>query len=64
MRFTKSLLIAGVIGLFCSSLGNAQIIYSNVFNGSAVSLNGTAPSVANSIGGGLNSARWTCTYTN
>jgi hypothetical protein len=43
---------------------NAQIIYSNSFPGASGALNGTAPTVANSLAGGVNSALWTCTYTN
>lgn len=50
--------------VFCRSIVNAQIIYSNVFNGGAVTINGTAPTMANSFAGGINSARWICTTTN
>jgi hypothetical protein len=59
-----NLLFAGTMAVFCCSRGNAQIIYSNVFGGAAVTLNGTAPTVANSLAGGVNSAIWTCTFTN
>jgi alpha-glucosidase len=40
------------------SIGNAQIIYSNAFNGGAVTINGTAPTVANDYAGGTSSAVW------
>jgi len=43
---------------FCCPIGNAQIIYSNAFNGLAVNINGTAPTVATSYAGGLGSATW------
>jgi hypothetical protein len=59
-----NLLCAEAMALFCCSMGNAQIIYSNFFNGGAVTLNGTVPTAANSLAGGVNSALWTCTYTN
>lgn len=58
------LLSAGTMAVFCWSMGNAQIIYSNLFDGAAVTLDGTAPTVANSSAGGINSALWTCTFTN
>ena len=64
MKPILSMLCAGTMAVFCCSTGNAQTIYSNVFNGEAVTLDGTAPTVANSLAGGVNSARWTCTYTN
>ncbi len=64
MKTVINLLFAGIMAVFCCSMGNAQIIYSNVFDGAAVTLNGTAPAVANSFAGGINSALWTCTYTN
>jgi hypothetical protein len=44
--------------LFCCSIGNAQIIYSNVFDGGAVNVYGTAPVVANNFAGGTSSATW------
>jgi hypothetical protein len=43
---------------FCCSIGNAQIIYSNAFNGGAVNINGAVPTVANNYAGGINSATW------
>lgn len=57
-------LCAVIMVVFGCSMGNAQVIYSNVFNGTAVTLNGTAPTVANSVAGGVSSALWTCTFTN
>lgn len=45
-------------------MGKAQIIYSNSFTGGAVTLNGTTPTVANSLFGGMSGANWICTYTN
>ena len=59
------LLAALVMVAFCCSRGNAQtIIYSNSFSGGAVTVNGTAPTIANSLAGGFGSASWICTYTN
>jgi hypothetical protein len=64
MKTVINLLFAGTMAVFCGSMGNAQVIYSNFFNGQPVTLNGTAPTVANSFAGGVNSALWTCTFTN
>lgn len=64
MKPVLDLLCVGAMAIFCSSIGHAQIIYSNVFNGSSATLNGTAPTVANSLAGGLNPSLWTCTFTN
>ena len=44
--------------LFCCSVGNAQIVYSNAFNGAAVNIYGAAPTVANNGAGGTSSATW------
>lgn len=46
------------------SCGNAQIIYSNFFNGGTTTINDTAPTVTDNLGGGISSALWTFTYTN
>jgi alpha-glucosidase len=54
----SKLLVAGIMAVFCGSLGNAQIIYSNCFSGGAVTINGTAPTVANSYAGGSATALW------
>jgi len=58
MKAMANRLLAGVLAAFCCSVGNAQIIYSHVFNGGPVNLNGTAPEVANSLFGGTNTATW------
>jgi hypothetical protein len=74
MKTTQNLLLTVIItalSVFGCAIGNAQIsytnalslngatlIYSNAFNGSAVTVNGTAPTVANSILGGTNTATW------
>ena len=51
--------------MFCCLAGNAQtLIYSNFFNGGAVTVGGTPPTVANSLLGGSSNAKWTCTFTN
>jgi hypothetical protein len=54
----RNLLLAGMVPLFCSSIGNAQIIYSNAFNGGAVNIHGTVPTVANDFAGGTSAALW------
>ena len=43
---------------FCCSIGNAQIIYSNVFTGGASTIYQTAPTVAKNYAGGTSSAMW------
>lgn len=51
--------------MFCALAANAQtIIYSNSFNGAAVTINGTAPTIASSFLGGSSTAKWICTTTN
>ena len=62
----KSLLawLTGMIAIFCCSVGNAQIIYSNAFNGGPVTLSGTAPTVASTLDGGDSAALWSFTITN
>jgi O-glycosyl hydrolase len=59
----KVLLARGML-FFCCSIASAQVIYSNSFNGGAVTINGTAPTVANNIGGSSSNAVWIFTYTN
>jgi hypothetical protein len=54
----RNLLLAGIMSLFCCSVGDAQIIYSNAFSGGASNINGTEPTVANNYAGGTNSATW------
>jgi hypothetical protein len=58
MKIMRNLLLAGMMPLFCCSIGNAQIIYSNAFNGGAVNIWGTAPTVAANYAGGISSAIW------
>jgi len=58
MKSNRNPLFAGIILLFCGLAGNAQIIYSNAFNGGAVNIHGTAPTVANDFAGGASFARW------
>lgn len=58
MKTTKNLLVAGTLAAFSCSIASAQIIYSNAFNGAAVTINGTAPTVANDYAGGASSALW------
>ena len=57
--------MAAIIGAFCCSVGNAQvIIYSNSFAGGARTINGTPPTVASNLLGGANTALWICTFSN
>ena len=67
MKISEKLpsLALGILFAFHGSIGQAQtIIYSNFFNGEAVTINKTAPTAAAGILGGSSSATWTCTYTN
>jgi hypothetical protein len=65
MRTIRNLLLTGIVTMLCCSIGKAQnIIYSNAFTGGGVTLNGTTPTVANSMLGGSSSSTWTCTFTN
>jgi hypothetical protein len=69
MKTTTNLVLTGILATLFSSIGNAQIvpgdiIYSNAFNGGTNTINGTAPTVANNIAGGTNTALWICTATN
>ena len=58
MKTTRTLLLAGIT-LFCCSLANAQIIYSNNFAlGTGVNISNTPPTLANTYAGGTSSARW------
>jgi hypothetical protein len=54
----SNLLLAGMMPWFGWFIGNAQIIYSNAFNGGAVNINGTAPTAANNYAGGTSAAIW------
>ncbi|MGH8024111.1 MAG: hypothetical protein ACRED1_11045, partial [Limisphaerales bacterium] len=58
MRTINRLLLAGTIFFFCCSVGSAEIIYSNAFNGPAVNLNATAPTEAVNAAGGVASPLW------
>jgi hypothetical protein len=58
MKTINHLLWAGMTLLFCCSMGEAQIIYSNVFNGGAVSINVHVPTTATNYAGGTSSAWW------
>ena len=54
----RNLLLAGLIPLFCCSIANAQIIYSNAFNGGASSINRQVPVVTTNFAGGISGAWW------
>src|SRR5580698_10141410 len=58
MKTTINLLLAVIMTAICCSIGSAQIIYSNAFNGGTVTINGTAPTVANDYAGGTAAALW------
>ena len=69
MKTTKNLLVAGMMAVFCCSIGNAQVnysnslagstlIYSNSFTGGAVNITNTRPDYAVSLFGGTNNAVW------
>jgi hypothetical protein len=60
IRFVPT--VAAVV--FACSVGNAQVIYSNSFSGGAVTIDTTAPTVANTLLGGSSSAKWISTFTN
>jgi Concanavalin A-like lectin/glucanases superfamily/Immunoglobulin I-set domain len=74
MKKITTLIWAGTMAMFCCSSGYAQsysnslagatLIYSNSFNGGSVSIHGTAPTVANSILGGTNTAKWNSVSNN
>lgn len=65
MKISIKLFLLTVVTAFGCSITNAQtLIYSNSFSGGAATLNGTAPTLANSVLGGSGNARWICTVTN
>lgn len=64
MKTTTTLLLSGITAALLCATGNAQIIYSNSFTGGTNTVNGTAPTVANSLLGGTNTGLWVCTFTN
>jgi len=71
MKTSNHLVLAGMLVAFGCSIAHAQVnyssalslsgttlIYSNSFTGSAVDINGAAPTVANNVLGGSSSATW------
>jgi hypothetical protein len=65
LRTSMKLLLLGIMLVFYGSIINAQtLIYSNSFDGTAVTVNGTAPTMATSLLGGSSFAKWICTTTN
>jgi len=64
MKTTANWLWLVIGATFSCSIGNAQIIYSNSFDGGAVTIYQTAPTAANNLLGGSSNAKWICTYTN
>jgi hypothetical protein len=55
----RNLLLAGMISLFCFSVGKAQVIYSNNFAaGGATNIWGTTPTEASNYAGGASTATW------
>lgn len=58
MNAIRNLVLTGILCFFLISIGTAQIIYSNAFNGGPVNINGTAPTVANNYAGGASGANW------
>jgi hypothetical protein len=58
MKTTRTLLPAAM-ALFCCSIANAQIIYSNNFAlGTGVNISNTPPTLANTYAGGISNAVW------
>ena len=65
MNIFKGSLILGIMVGFCCLSGNAQIIYSNLFDGAGtITVNGTVPIIATNFAGGSSNATWICTLTN
>src|ERR1051326_9202457 len=59
MKTTRTLLLAGMMAVFCRSTASGQIIYSNNFAlGTGVNISNTPPTLANTYAGGISSARW------
>jgi len=61
MKTNPGVLVAGMLAVFCWSIGHADVIYSNSFSGGAVDINGTAPTYINpnaSLFGGSGIAAW------
>ncbi len=57
-RMLKSLLLMGMISWSCGSIGKAQIIYSNAFNGGTAGINRFMPQVSTNAAGATSSAHW------
>jgi hypothetical protein len=60
MKMMKTLFWAGMMFWSCSAIGNAQMIYSNAFNGGAASVNRKPPTLSASFAGGTSGAWWNC----
>ena len=58
MKMMRNLLLAGMIPLFCCSIGNAGIIYSNAFNGGSAGINRFVPQVSTNDAGGISTPHW------
>jgi hypothetical protein len=58
MKATGNLLLTGLVFWFCCSIGKAQIIFSNAFNGGASSINVKAPTMSTNSAGTTSSAWW------
>ena len=64
MKTNPGLLVAGMLTVFCCSIGNAEIIYSQTFSGGVVDINATTPTYVNpnaSLFGGSSTALWDVT---
>ena len=59
LKKMRNLLLAGIIPLFCGLIANAQLIYSNAFNGPASSVNVKPPTLSTNYAGATSSAWWT-----
>lgn len=59
MKTTLKLLLTAIVAVFCCSIGNAQIIYSNNFAlGGSGNISNMPPTLANTYAGGTNTALW------
>jgi hypothetical protein len=64
MKSIAVLLLSGTTLVLCCSMGSAQTtIYSQTFSGGATSINGIAPTTANTYAGGDSSKLWSYTGT-
>ena len=64
MRIKTTLWLVMAVAPFWIMTSKAQIIYSNAFSGTPVTVNGTAPSITSGVLGGISGAQWICTTTN